>query len=226
MKPTEQQIEDCRVRGIVPGAEVQCAGIVSTSVGFVLPYDQWTYGAGKDVICGYDQNRLVIYACTREGDFATVLTPASKPALTPGMACLIPSAAGRQFVKELAEAKGLWCNSKFDREMDSLGEKAHTIAMYKAPDISANTVGLLLGDYSRYCYVPLHEFIRLLMEYEPSAPPKTTEERLKEAVDVMHIAELGLKTAVQKEKSCQMIGTITPKWALENVEAFLESIKP
>lgn len=172
-KPTDQQIEDCRVRGIVPGAVIQDASGLGR--GTVSPYREWSLveGAlGRYISCGRDDTGFVLFAKHANNRFATVLTPAPNPTtLTPGMACIIESAAGRQFIKELAEAKGVWDSLV---PMDCTSTKGFFIT----PRGTVNQTSLRASE-SILHYIPAHEFIRLLMEYEPPTPPKTTEELLK-----------------------------------------------
>ena len=208
-KPTDQQIEDCRVRGIVPGAVIQDASGLGR--GTVSPYREWSLveGAlGRYISCGRDDTGFVLFAKHANNRFATVLTPAPKPAtLTPGMACLIPSAAGRQFIKELAEARGVWGGEKDVRSNDYSG-------IWVMDSTCGKKSGLLNVDASPDCspiVIPLHEFIRLLMEYEPPAPPKTTEELLDEAVRILKLLSFAADA---------------PDTDMEEARAFLKSIKP
>ena len=200
MKPTEQQIEDCRVRGIVPGAVIVDADGLQ---GTVWPTEKW-YG----ILCltcgdGY------LFAIA-DGEWATVITPAPKPAtLTPGMACLIPSAAGRQWIKELAEEKGLWGGvSDIRTESQRIGIWVMDFPNGVYPEKHGKLSGFI--NVEKLIVVPAHEFIRLLMDYQPPVPPKTTEELLKEAVRILKLLSFAADA---------------PDTDMEEARAFLKSIK-
>jgi hypothetical protein len=208
MKPTEQQIEDCRVRGIVPGAVIQDASGLGR--GTVSPYREWSLveGAlGRYISCGRDDTGFVLFAKHANNHFASVITSAPSPTtLTPGMACVIPSAAGRQWVKELAEAKGLWAVGSYEPS-NATGIWIHNGDGHR--DFGKLYSSRVESDPAEF--VPIHEFIRMLMEYEPPAPPKTTEELLDEAVRILKLLSFAADA---------------PDTDMEEARAFLKSIKP
>ena len=207
-KPTEQQIEDCRKQGIVPGAVILSAWTKSSvKEGIVPPYDQWCIGDRYcNIICIGPGKGPWIYDA-KSNKWATVVIPAPKPAtLTPGMACLIPSAAGRQWIKELAEAKGLWAVGSYEPS-NATGIWIHNYDGHR--DFGKLYSSRVESDPAEV--VPIHEFIRMLMEYEPPAPPKTTEELLDEAVRILKLLSFAADA---------------PDTDMEEARAFLKSIKP
>jgi hypothetical protein len=122
MKPELQQaIEECRKRGIVPGAVVRCA---SSPYGdcVVLPYSEWEILRSGSVWVGKERDWQPCWGYySNHGNYATVITPVPAPqeeeGLKEGDACECGPAM-RAAIIELAKELGLW-------HVDGIDQREH-----------------------------------------------------------------------------------------------------